>query len=65
MNLYTKQKQRFRKKKKIMVTKKGEERRKGQIRNMELKDEKYDPSNRQAIKIKINCITQGFIFNIF
>ena len=37
MNLYTKQKQRFRKKK-IMVTKKGEERRKGQIRNMELKD---------------------------
>ena len=48
-----------------MVTKKGEESRKGQIRNMELKDEKYDPSNRQAIKIKINCITQGFIFNIF
>ena len=46
-----------------MVTKKGEERRKGQIRNMELKDEKYDPSNRQAIKI--NCITQGFVFNIF
>lgn len=46
-----------------MVTKKGEQKRKGQITNMILKDEKYDPSNRQAIKI--NCITQRFIFNIF
>lgn len=66
MNLYKKQKRThwFRgKKNEIMVTKKGEQKRKGQITNMILKDEKYDPSNRQAIKI--NCITQRFIFNIF